>query len=372
MKRRYKVLNVALLLLVLALASFAVALSHDSPCGASSVPELADTPSMKAAVHRCYGPPDLVVKIEDIPRPALADDRVLVKVHAAALNPLDWHMVRGNPYLMRLDAGLGAPQSVQLGDDFAGTVQAVGKDVTAFKPGDEVFGARDGAFAEYVNVREKGAIVRKPAGLSFEQAAAVPIAALTALQALRDQAKLQPRQKVLINGASGGVGTYAVQIAKLMGANVTGVASTRNLELVRGLGAAQVIDYTHEDFTRGSQRYDVILDLVGNRALLDVRKVMQPKGIYIGVGGGSPREGGFLGPMTGALKEMVLTHFVSQSLVFFLADTNQKDLTELAGWLDTGKLVSVIDKRYPLADTAAALRYVEQGHSRGKVIITVE
>jgi NADPH:quinone reductase-like Zn-dependent oxidoreductase len=372
MKRRYKLLNGALLLLVLALAGLAIALSHDSPCGAAYAPVPAGASSMKAAVHRCYGPPDVVVKIEDLPKPEIADDRVLVKVHAAAVNPLDWHMVRGSPYLVRLDAGIGAPASVQSGADFAGTVEAIGKNVTAFKPGDEVFGARDGAFAQYVNVREKGAIVLKPAGLAFEQAAAVPIAALTALQALRDQGKVQPGQKVLINGASGGVGTFAVQIAKVMGANVTAVASTRNLELVRGLGADQVVDYTHEDFTRSSLRYDLILDLVGNRALLDVRQVMQPKGIYIGIGGGSPEEGGFLGPMTGALEEMVLSRFVSQSLVFFVADTNQKDLAELAGWLQSGKIMSVIDKRYPLTEIAAALRYVEQGHSRGKVIITVD
>jgi NADPH:quinone reductase-like Zn-dependent oxidoreductase len=371
MKRRYKLLNGVLLVVGIALAGWAIALSHDSPCAAA--PALpAGTDGMKALVHRCYGPPDGVAKLEVVAKPRLADDRVLVKVHAAAVNPLDWHMVRGSPYMVRLVGGMGAPADVEIGSDFAGTVQAVGENVTAFKPGDEVFGARDGAFAEFVNVREKGALALKPANVTFEQAAAVPVAGLTALQALRDHGKLQPGQKVLINGASGGVGTFAVQIAKLMGGNVTGVASTRNLELVRSLGADQVVDYTREDFTQGSQRYDLILDVVGNRALLDVRKVMQPKAIYIGIGGGGPEEGGFLGPMLGSIKEMVVSRFVSQSFVFFLADTNPKDLAELAGMLQTGKVRSVIDKRYPLADAASALSYVEQGHSRGKVIIRMD
>jgi NADPH:quinone reductase-like Zn-dependent oxidoreductase len=370
MTRRAKVLSAVLVLVAVAVVSFDLVMSHDSPCGvAPRIP--ANTPAMKAVVHRCYGTPD-VVKLEEVAKPVPGPRGVLVKVHAASVNPLDWHTLRGNPYIMRMGMGLGSPEDVRLGVDFAGTVEAVGKDVTRFKPGDEVFGGRDGALAEYVMVRENGALALKPSNLTFEQAAAVPVAALTALQALRDKGRIQPGQKVLINGASGGVGTFAVQIAKSYGADVTGVTSTRNVGLVQSLGANRVVDYTHEDYASGPQRYDLILDLVGNRSVSENRRVLKPDGIYIGIGGGGPEEGGLLGPMIGALKMVVTAPFVSQKLEFFVADLSKEDLAFVAGLIQAGKMAPVIDKQYQLSDAAAAVRYLEQGHARGKIIVTMD
>jgi NADPH:quinone reductase-like Zn-dependent oxidoreductase len=324
---------------------------------------------MKAAVYRCYGSPD-VVKLEPVPKPTLEDDRMLVKVHAASVNPLDWHYMRGKPYIMRAGAGMGTPGDIWLGVDFAGTVEAVGKSVRQFKPGDAVFGGADGSFAEYVNVRAAGSVAAKPANLTFEQAAALPVAAVTALQALRDVGKLQAGQKVLVNGASGGVGTFAVQIAKALGAEVTAVCSTRNVATARSIGAARVIDYTQEDFTRGPQRYDLIIDNVGSHSLSEYRRVLTPKGILVIVGG--PSDDPWLGPLTAAIKAVLVRPFVSQKLSFFMADLNQNDLNTLAQLAAAGKLTPVIDRRYPLDDTAAALQYVEAGHARGKVVITVD
>jgi NADPH:quinone reductase-like Zn-dependent oxidoreductase len=326
---------------------------------------------MKAVVHRCYGTPD-VITVESLAKPTPGDYAVLVKVQAASVNPLDWHLLRGDPYFMRMGSGLGAPKDFRMGVDFAGTVEAVGKKVTRFKPGDEVFGGRDGALAEYVTVYQDAALALKPANLTFDQAAAAPIAALTALQALRDKGKVQAGQKVLINGASGGVGTFAVQIARLYGADVTGVTSTHNVELVRSLGANRVIDYTREDFTQGSQRYDLIVDLVGNHSFGDNRRVLKEKGVYIGIGGGGVSDGGFLGPIAGALKMMVFAPFVSQRVEFFVADLNKEDLARVAELMQSGKVVAVIDKRYELSDSAEAIRYLERGHARGKVIVTLE
>jgi NADPH:quinone reductase-like Zn-dependent oxidoreductase len=368
MTRRYKVLSVVLMLVVVTLLSLALVLSHDSPCGAAqAIP--ANTQSMKAIVYRCYGSP-AVVKLEDIAKPIPPDDRVLVKVHAASVNPLDWHYMRGKPYVMRLMAGLGAPDDIRLGVDFAGTVEAVGKNVKRFKPGDEVFGGGDGAFAEYVSVREKGSLAPKPANLTFEQAAAVPVAAVTALQALRDKGNIQPGQKVLINGASGGVGTFAVQIAKAFGADVTGVCSTRNLAMVRSIGADHVIDYTREDFTQGSLRYDLIVDNVGTHSLLEYRRVLNPRGALVMVGG--PNDGRWIGPLSGSIKAMLVAPFVSQKMVFILAQLKQDDLGTLRDLMQTGKLTPVIDRRYKLSETAEAIRYLEEGHARGKVVITLE
>jgi NADPH:quinone reductase-like Zn-dependent oxidoreductase len=368
LKLRYKVLTGTALVLVVGCSALALMLSHDSPCGAA--PALnGNTQAMKAVVYRCYGSPD-VVKLEAIAKPTPADDHVLIKVRAASVNPLDWHYMRGKPYLMRGMSGLGAPEDIRLGVDFAGTIEAVGKHVTRFKPGDEVFGGADGAFAQYVTAREQGSIALKPANVSFEQAAAVPIAAVTALQALRDKGKLKAGQRVLINGASGGVGTFAVQIAKSFGAEVTGVCSTKNIAMVRSLGADHVIDYTHEDFTQGAQRYDLIIDNVGTHSLADYRRVLTPMGALIMVGG--PSDGAWIGPLSGSIKALLVSPFVSQKMVFMLAHLDQQDLTTLAGLLQDGKLTPVIDRRYPLADTAEALRYLEQGHARGKVIITVE
>jgi len=370
MTRRSKVLSVVLVLVAATVSSVALVLSHDSPCG--TPPALAaNMPAMQAVVHRCYGTPD-VVRVESLAKPIPGDYGVLVKVHAASVNPLDWHLLRGDPYVMRLGGGLGAPKDFRMGVDFAGTVEAVGKKVTRFKPGDAVFGGRDGALAEYVTVFQDAALALKPASVTFEQAAAAPVAALTALQALRDKGKIQAGQKVLINGASGGVGTFAVQIARVYGADVTGVTSTHNVELVRSLGANQVIDYTREDFTEGSQRYDLIVDLVGNHSLGDNRRVLKANGIYIGIGGGGVDNGGFLGPMAGALKMMALAPFVSQKVEFFVADLNKEDLAHVADLMESGKVVPVIDKRYKLSDSAEAIRYLERGHARGKVIVTLE
>src|SRR5213592_3678990 len=251
---------------------------------------------MKAIVYCDYGLPNL--KLKDIEKPVPNDDQVLVRVRAASVNPYDWHFVEGTPKIMRMmGVGLRKPKDTRLGVDFAGTVEAVGKNVTQFKPGDEVFGGRGGAFAEYVCPRATRAVALKPASVSFEDAASVNIAGITALQALRDKGKVQPGQKVLINGASGGVGTFAVQIAKSLGADVTGVCSTRNVDLVKSLGADHVIDYTKEDFTKGGERYDVILDNVGTQPLLGFKRVLKPKGIYVLIGGGGPNDGRIVGPM---------------------------------------------------------------------------
>lgn len=321
---------------------------------------------MKAIVYHHYGSPD-VIQCEEIEKPTAGDNQVLIKVRAASVNPLDWHYLRGKPYIMRLQSGLRTPKDTRLGVDVAGVVEAVGKEVTEFKPGDAVFGSCSGAFAEYACAAEK-ALVKKPENITFEQAAAVPVAAFTALQALRDHGQLQPGQQVLINGAAGGVGTFAVQIAKALGATVTGVCSTRNVELVRSIGAAQVIDYTKTDFTRSSQRFDLFLDCIGNHSLTACRRVLQPKGNYVIVGG---PDGRWLGPLTRGLKALVIDRFVKQKLVMFIANTNKADLAFMHDLMADGKVKPVIDRCYPLHETPAAIRYLETGHARGKVIITV-
>jgi NADPH:quinone reductase-like Zn-dependent oxidoreductase len=359
-----KALGVVSIVLAIVLLTLSVAISHDSPCDAADrLPDNATR--MKAIVHRCYGPP-AVLKLEEIEKPAVADDEVLVRVRAASVNPLDWHVLRGIPYIMRLDAGFGAPTSERMGVDFAGIVEAVGRNVTRFEPGDEVFGGRSGAFAEYVVVRESRAVVPKPANVTFEQAAAVPIAAVTALQALRDQGRVRPGQKVLINGASGGVGTFAVQLAKAFGAEVTGVCSSRNVEMVRSIGADHVVDYTQEDFTKGEQRYDLILDMVGNHALLDLKRVVTPEGRVVIVGG---EKGRWISPMDRPIKAFLLSPFMSQQFVQFFADLNQEDLNLLGDLMQAGKMTPLIDRRYRLSEVPAAIEYLEEGHARGKVVI---
>ena len=336
-------------------------------CGYTAAP---NNP-MKAFINCNYGLANL--KLENIEKPAPNDDQLLVRVHAASVNPYDWHFIEGTPKIIRLmGVGLRKPKDTRVGVDFAGTVEAVGKNVTNFKPGDEVFGGRGGAFAEYVCPRANRAVALKPANITFEQAASVNIAGVTALQAIRDKGKVEPGQKVLINGASGGVGTFAVQIAKSFGADVTGVCSARNADLVRSLGADHVIDYTKEDFTKGDQRYDVILDNVANHSLAECRRVLTPKGKYVMIGGGGANEQGFFGVMTRPLKAMVLSPFISQQMGMMMADTNQKDLTVLADMMQAGTVKPVIDRTYPLSQIADAIRYLEQGHARGKVIITVE
>ena len=368
MTRTKKVLGVILALVAVVVLSLALIVSHDSACGpAPSLPSNATL--MKAIVHRCYGSPD-VLKFEDVAKPTPADNEVLVKVHAASVNPLDWHYTRGEPYLVRMDGGLGAPTNPRLGVDFAGTVEAIGKNVKRFKPGDEVFGGKFGAFAEYVSVREDRAVVLKPANVTFEQAASVPIAALTALQALRDKGHIQAGQKVLINGASGGVGTFAVQIAKSFGADVTGVCSTRNVDMVRSIGADHVIDYTKEDFTKGDQRYDLIVDNVGSHSLSEYKRVLNPKGNFVMVG--STDKGKWIGGMSTPLKAFMLSPFVSQKMVFMLAELTPEDLTKIGDLMQTGKVTPVIDRRYKLNEVPAAIGYLEEGHARGKVVINLE
>jgi len=290
---------------------------------------------------------------------------VLVRVRATSVNPFDWHSLRGQPYIMRMGGGLRRPTQTVLGIDVAGIVEAVGRDVTDRQPGDEVFGVRSGAFAEYVSGRN---FVPKPAGLTFEQAAAVPVAGLTALQGLRDKGGVQPGQQVLIYGAGGGVGTFAVQIAKAMGAEVTGVTSTANVDMVRSIGADQVIDYTREDFTRSGQRYDVILDIGAKRPLLKLRRGLAPNGTLVLVGGS---RGNWIGPVARALGALVLSRFASQTLRPFLSDVNKVDLLALKDLIDAGKVRPVIDRTYPLSETAEAIRYLETGRARGKLVITV-
>ena len=322
---------------------------------------------MKAIVYRRYGSPD-VLELQEIQKPIVKEDEVLVKVHAASINAADWHLLRGDPFFLRLYSGLLKPKHKILGADVAGRVEAVGGNVKQFQPGDEVFGdvfeCGRGGFAEYVCVSAK-ALVLKPAGMTFEETAAVPFAALTALQGLRDKGRIQQGQKVLINGASGGVGTFSVQIAKAFGAEVTGVCSTRNLDMVRSIGADQVIDYTQEDFTRNEQRYDLILAANGYHPISDYKRALSPKGIYVAVGGASAQmfQAMFLGPwmsMTG-----------SKTMCNLLQRPNQEDLLFIKELLEAGKVVPVIDRRYPLSEVPEALRYLEKGHARGKVVITV-
>jgi NADPH:quinone reductase-like Zn-dependent oxidoreductase len=322
---------------------------------------------MKAIVYHNYGSPD-VLKCVEIEKPAAADNEVLIRVRAASVNPLDWHFMRGMPYFVRILTGLRKPKATQLGFDVAGEVEAVGRNVTQFKPGDEVFGASRGAFAEYACTSES-ALAMKPDNVTFEQAASVCVAALTALQGLRDKGKIQSGQKVLINGAAGGVGTFAVQIAKWFGADVAGVCSTKNVDMVRSIGADRIIDYTQEDFTRSGQRYDLILDCVGNHSLSAWRRVLNPKGIYIGVGAPSGRW--MIGALAGGIVAAVLSRFTSQKLVMLLMKRSKEDLTIMHELMATGKVTPVIDKRYSLREAADAIRYLEEGHARGKVVITL-
>lgn len=323
---------------------------------------------MKAIVYHRYGSPK-VLKLDEIETPLVGDDQVLVKVHAVSINPVDWHMMRGTPYLVRLQAGLSKPKNSGFGNDVAGRVEAVGKNVTEFQRGDEVFGGGKGALAEYVCTPRDG-VVHKLGAMTFEQAASIPVAGLTALQGLRDKGQIQSGQSVLIHGASGGVGTFAVQIAKSYGAEVTGVCSTRNVEMVRSIGADHVIDYTKEDFTKSGQRYDFILDAVGDHRLLALRRALKPKGILVMVGGGKMGRFGF-GILVGMLETLVLSFFVSQKLLFMVAKRNAADLVVLNALVESGKITPVIDRSYPLNETADAVQYLETGRAQGKVIITL-
>ncbi|MDE3135593.1 MAG: NAD(P)-dependent alcohol dehydrogenase [Acidobacteriota bacterium] len=321
---------------------------------------------MKAALYHRYGPPD-VVEITDVEQPVPGNNDVLVKVGAASVNPIDWHFMRGTPRIGRIVFGLLKPKVTRLGVDVAGQVEAVGKAVTQLKPGDEVFGSCRGAFAEYACAPEP-ALAIKPENVTIEQAASAPVATYTALQGLRDKGKIQPGQRVLINGAAGGVGTVAVQIAKWFGADVTGVCSTRNVEMVRSIGADRVVDYAREDFTKSGRLYDVIFDCVGNRSLSECRRVLTPKGTYIAVAGPNGR---WIGPLALWIKVLLLSPFVSQRLVLLAAKRSKEDLGIMRDLLKSGRVKPVIDRRYPLGEVSEAIRYLEKGHAQGKVVITV-
>jgi NADPH:quinone reductase-like Zn-dependent oxidoreductase len=349
---------------LLGTVAFAVAYwRSDNNCAAvrAAVPEH----PMRAVLYCSYGAPD-VLAIDEIEKPVPGPAQVLVRVRAASVNPLESHFMRGEPYVMRLGAGLRKPADIRLGVDFSGTVEALGSEVGTVKPGDEVFGGRTGALAEYIVVSARS-VVAKPTNISHAQAAAVPVAALTALQAVRDKGRVRAGQQVLVNGASGGVGTFVVQIAKSFGASVTGVSSTRNVELVRSLGADRTIDYTHEDYTQGTARFDVIVDMVGNHSLRANRGVLQPHGIYVMVGGPSGR---WLAPIDRVVGMTVVKPFVSQELTFFISALNVADLGTLRDLMQAGTVTPVIDREYPLDEVAAAMRHLETGRARGKIVVT--
>jgi NADPH:quinone reductase-like Zn-dependent oxidoreductase len=321
---------------------------------------------MKAIVRDTYGSPD-VLKLREIERPELTDDGVLVRVHAASVNRGDWYTVAGM-YVARPATGLRRPKSRLIGTDFAGTVEAVGRDVTEFRPGDEVFGGRTGALAEYVCARARS-VALKPARLTFEEAAAVPVAALTALQGLRDRGQIQPRQKVLINGASGGVGTFAVQIAKALGAEVTAVCSTRNVDLARSIGADHVVDYIREDFTRSEERYDLMFDNAGSRSWSECKRVLNRQATVVLVGGQIGNR--LLGPLGHVVRMRLAATLGSRKAVFFIAKFNSADIEVLRELVEAEKVTPVIDRRYELSEVADAFRYMGEGHARGKVVITM-
>lgn len=322
---------------------------------------------MKAIIQDAYGPAD-VLELREIEPPVPGDGDVLIRVRAAGVEQGVWHLMTGLPYLTRAFFGLRAPKNPVRGRELAGRVEAVGKNVVGFRPGDEVFGTAEGTFAEFVCAKE-GKIALKPVNATFEQAAVVPISATTALQGLRDSGQLRPGQEVLIIGAGGGVGSFAVQLAKVMGAQVTGVCSTEKLDLVRSIGADHVIDYKHDDFADGARQFDVILDTAGNRPLSVLRRALKPRGTLVIVGG----EGGgrWTGGFERSLRASMLSLFVGQRLQGLMASERQEDLRFLAQLIDAGSLTPVIDKSYPLADAPAAIRYMHDGHARGKVVVTL-
>lgn len=366
MKLRYKIINGFLAILGVAFLALAITVGYTSDC-APPLRVAAGADTMKAVVSRCYGGPEALEYL-DVAKPKAGPKDVIVEIKAAAVNPLDYHYMRGSPYLMRLSAGIGSPSDPRMGVDFAGVVVETGDEVTKFAVGDAVFGGRSGAFAEYLVIPEDRAITAKPDNVSFEEAAAIPIAAVTALQALRDDGHLKAGEKVLINGASGGVGTYAVQIAKALGAEVHGVCSTRNVEMVRALGADHVFDYKDENYTESDNEYDLIVDMVGNQSLTDNRNVLKPQGRMVLVGG---PKGNWLAPFWLPLKAAMLSPFIDQEIGMMLAQLRGMDLEYLADLMADGRLTSRIDTHYPLSDTAEALRYLETRRARGKVIIAV-
>ncbi len=364
---RYKIGGGFLLFFVALLIVLTFVLSHTSACK-PVLPVSSGAESMKALVYNCYGGPE-VLAYTDVEKPVPAADEVLVRVIAAGVNPLDWHYMRGEPYVMRaMGIGIGAPLDSRMGVDFAGVVESVGMSVTEYQPGDEVFGGGPGAFAEYLVVPEDRGIAKKPANISFEQAASVGIAGVSAMQALRDYGKLQSGQKVLINGASGGVGTFAVQIAKIMGAEVTGVCSTRNVDMVKAIGADHVIDYKNENYLESGEQYDLIVDMVGNHPLLSNRDVLTPDGKFVIVGGAS---GNWLGPIARPVGAAIISPFVEQEFTMILAHLTKDDVQALADLMESGQLTPVIDRHYELSEVADAIEYSETGRARGKIIIDI-
>jgi NADPH:quinone reductase-like Zn-dependent oxidoreductase len=321
---------------------------------------------MKAVIRKKYGPPE-ALKLTEVENPELVDDGVLVRVHATSVNRGDWYTLTGTPYVARPMVGLLKPKSELLGGDFAGTVEAVGRDVRDVQVGEQVFGGRNGAFAEYVCVRN--GVAPKPSNLTFEEAAAVPVAAITALQGLRDHGHLEPGQQVLVNGASGGVGTFAVQIAKALGAEVTAVCRTRNVELAQSLGADHVIDYTQDDFTLNGRRYDLILDIAATRSWSEYRRVLNPQAVLVIVG--APDGGRLLGPLSRVLKVRLSALRGSQKATFFVANLNRPDMRVLRELLESGKVKPVVERRYELSEIADALRYMGEGHAQGKLVVNV-
>lgn len=350
-------------LLLIAIVGLAITISYDTDCPA---PQDSVSNGITAVSYHCYGGPEVLV-LQQVKKPVPADTEVLVKVHSAGVNPLDWHYMRGSPYFMRLSSGLGAPNDSRFGVDFAGTVESVGSKVTRFKPGDAVFGGQTGAFGQYISVSHTGAIAHKPENVSFDQAGGVAIAAVTALQALRDEGQLKAGHKVLINGASGGVGTFAVQIAKAMGAQVTGVSSPRNHERVRDLGADHMIDYKTENYTRGSERYDLILDMIGNHSPLANASVLTPKGKLLMVGGG---KGDWVGPVIGPLKALLQSPLIDQEMILIMAVLSGESMEALAEMMRSEQLVTSIDRSYALEDIRDAIAYSESGRARGKIVIS--
>lgn len=321
---------------------------------------------MKAAVFRSYGPPD-VLKIEEIDKPTPSDDEVLVRVRATSVNPAEWYGMSGL-FIARLGNGLLKPKDTRLGADYAGVVEAVGKNVTGIKPGDEVFGAGNDTFAEFICAQKF--LIPKPANVSFEEAGGVAIAAMTALQGLRDHGKLQPGQKVLINGASGGVGTFAVQIAKALGADVTAVCSTQNVKLIRSLGADRVIDYTQEDFTRSGEKYDLVLDVAGSRSWREYKRVLKPDSNFVIVG--APKGNPIIGPLAHIIPLRLASLRASQHVVFFVAKFKCEDFMLLKEMFERGQLRTVVDRVYPLHEISDAMRYLGTGHAKGKIIVTMK
>lgn len=365
MKILKTILKLAAGLLALLLVAAAIVLSYDSGCVAPTSDGDPDGESMVAVRYRCYGPPE-VLSLERVEKPTPEADQLLVEVRAAGVNPLDWHFMRGKPYFMRLMSGLGAPDDPRLGRDFSGTVVAVGPAVTRFQVGDAVFGGAGGAFGQYVLVREPGAVAAKPDNISFEQAGSVAIAAVTALQAVRDEGRLVAGERVLINGASGGVGTFAVQIAKTMGAEVTGVSSARNHGLLRSLGADRVIDYKARDYTASGETYDLIIDMIGNHSPLANSRILNPSGRYVIVGG---KKGDWLGPAIGLLSAALVSPWTEPELISLMATLSGDDLTDLAGLMASGAVTPVIDRSFPLEEIREAIRYSESGRARGKIVI---